>query len=455
MLFRSQKIEKQHLAIEETTARQANETRIALDLETIQTRAQARDEAFAIAIAKEQENLKKLPAGTARDQQIANINQLNKDRIAATEDYYTEVNDINIEGLALGIAIQETFGQKSTDLQKKQADATKALIEKQARERGELLLKLDNEFFALQDALARANFNKESTFGIADIKKFSTIRLELERQFEVEKARIQKEFGEKRNANIGDPEALKKIGEQEAAALKKAEIDSTTEINKARRQRILDYVNGIRDLIVGVAGILNNIAEASNRVLDKIIEERTKKIDKLNAKADAGQRISVQQLKKEEGRRETALAQQKQIADQQIAIAQAVATANAIAAIAQAASNPAGLGIGNLFLIAATIAALVAGYALAIEATSSAPIPSFGQGGIIDGKSHSEGGVMINAEGGEAVISKQNTKKYADPIQALIAGDFESYLGKHLSFAPYLPIRQRLYKYVIQRRRKY
>lgn len=44
---------------------------------------------------------------------------------------------------------------------------------------------------------------------------------------------------------------------------------------------------------------------------------------------------------------------------------------------------------------------------------------SYGKGGLINGKSHNEGGVAINAEGGEAVINKRSTAAFAPLLSAI------------------------------------
>ena len=52
-------------------------------------------------------------------------------------------------------------------------------------------------------------------------------------------------------------------------------------------------------------------------------------------------------------------------------------------------------------------AAAVAALAFAqVSAISGTPAPSYAMGGLIEGSSHSAGGVMINAEGGEFVMNK-------------------------------------------------
>jgi len=46
-------------------------------------------------------------------------------------------------------------------------------------------------------------------------------------------------------------------------------------------------------------------------------------------------------------------------------------------------------------------------------------MPKMGEGGWIDGKPHSRGGVMINAEGGEYVTNKKSAAKYAPILDAI------------------------------------
>ena len=61
----------------------------------------------------------------------------------------------------------------------------------------------------------------------------------------------------------------------------------------------------------------------------------------------------------------------------------------------------------NLILAGITAAAGAA----SIAAIVGTKIPSFGEGGEITGKSHGDGGTLINAEGGEFVMSRKSVKK--------------------------------------------
>ena len=50
---------------------------------------------------------------------------------------------------------------------------------------------------------------------------------------------------------------------------------------------------------------------------------------------------------------------------------------------------------------------------------ASKNIPKFEKGGIIKGKSHAQGGVPINAEGGEYMVNKHSTAKFRDLLEAI------------------------------------
>lgn len=47
------------------------------------------------------------------------------------------------------------------------------------------------------------------------------------------------------------------------------------------------------------------------------------------------------------------------------------------------------------------------------------PVPEFGDGGMIGGRSHAQGGTLINAEAGEAIINKRSTALFAPMLSAI------------------------------------
>lgn len=71
--------------------------------------------------------------------------------------------------------------------------------------------------------------------------------------------------------------------------------------------------------------------------------------------------------------------------------------------------------LGNPLMIA-TISALGAMQLASVIAT---PLPKLAKGGLIKGKSHAEGGVMLEAEGGEAIINKRSTAMYKELLSQI------------------------------------
>lgn len=72
----------------------------------------------------------------------------------------------------------------------------------------------------------------------------------------------------------------------------------------------------------------------------------------------------------------------------------------------------------------------VAEGAIEIGFIQSRKYPAFKEGGLIKGKSHSEGGVVIEAEGGEFVTKVSQTKKYRPLLDAINKDNVEAYLTR-------------------------
>ncbi len=106
--------------------------------------------------------------------------------------------------------------------------------------------------------------------------------------------------------------------------------------------------------------------------------------------------------------------------------------AEATAQIPIAALNAFTQTNGGIFIRTLAAAAATA-FALAkVIQLKKAPLPKFAKGGIIEGVSHGQGGVNIEAEGGEYIVNKKSVRKYRgyrniNPIEAINKGVFENY----------------------------
>jgi len=84
-------------------------------------------------------------------------------------------------------------------------------------------------------------------------------------------------------------------------------------------------------------------------------------------------------------------------------------------------------------ILAAITAALVAAEVAVIAAT---PVPAFAEGGYVDekglfvGRSHKQGGITIEAEGGEFITSKGMAKKYGHIVEAVNKGTIEKLIAE-------------------------
>lgn len=233
----------------------------------------------------------------------------------------------------------------------------------------------------LDDQLAnyREQFNKRTELDVASFEEAGEIKLESEldwweRYFEIED-RYNAELLRKRQ------ETAKMWGK---FAIEQAEVLSNTlftiDANRraAETNNLLDSLNTQRD------------AELSNKEL-----------------TDA-QRLQIEKRYQEQERR---LKQQAFEADRAAAIAQAIingalAVSKAWATVPPPANIPAAIAAG--VATAAQIAVI-----------QSTAIPKFEKGGLIDGKLHSQGGTIIEAEKGEYVINRHSTAEYYPVIDAI------------------------------------
>ncbi len=88
-----------------------------------------------------------------------------------------------------------------------------------------------------------------------------------------------------------------------------------------------------------------------------------------------------------------------------------------------------GLATLKAFVDLGPIAGALTGIAVAtqVSAIISEPLPQFEKGGLIQGKSHRQGGVIIEAEGNEFIVNKLQTPKHMDVLEHINKGSFEEY----------------------------
>ena len=185
-----------------------------------------------------------------------------------------------------------------------------------------------------------------------------------------------------------------------------------SEIDKLR-----EYIDELQEMYDKQEEITREHADALSAIEDELStargDRRQQLIDQLNAEM-AAQRASLAQQKKIEAQRKREEEKQKRLEHEQAVakkrMQEAQAYINMAMSISMAAVNSWPIpAIPMMALAAATGAAQIA-------AIKSQNIPSYGKGGLIEGKSHKQGGVKatlglqpIELEGNEYIIRKKTT----------------------------------------------
>ena len=176
--------------------------------------------------------------------------------------------------------------------------------------------------------------------------------------------------------------------------------DEMTEHNKAS---FFDYANATGDLFANLSQIQRNLNE--------------EELNNLAAQLERGQ-ITREEY---DAKRKEIMREQAE-SDKALAIFDA--TVNGASAIVNALNtDPTGILAG---IVGASVAAQIA-------AIASQPLPQFAEGGFINehgefvGRKHSQGGVKIEAEGGEFITAAKYAQPNKDILKAINSGSWEKY----------------------------
>lgn len=173
------------------------------------------------------------------------------------------------------------------------------------------------------------------------------------------------------------------------------------------------------------SGTVMNMASAATdlantlgqRELAKYTEQNTKKKDELDKRLAAGL-ISQEDYDKQVAELDAELAEKQKeqnikAAKRAKAIAIMEAVINMALGISKAVSENPMLGGLPGSAIAATMGAIQ------IATIAAEPLPTAGRGKLLKGKSHAQGGIPIEAEGGEAIINKRSTAMFRPILSAI------------------------------------
>ena len=204
-------------------------------------------------------------------------------------------------------------------------------------------------------------------------------------------------------------------------------LSSLSEIQSNQYDKMIEqqekYIEEYEKMLDKQKDITQEHASAVESIEDELStargDRRQQLIDQLNAEM-AAQRASLAQEKKIEKEKEKAEQKKKKLEhDQAVAkknMQLAQAAINMAMAISMAAVNSWPIPAIPMMALAA------AAGAAQIAAIQSQNIPSYGSGGVIQGKSHREGGVKVlggqaEVEGGEYITNKVTTAKNVELLE--------------------------------------
>lgn len=230
--------------------------------------------------------------------------------------------------------------------------------------------------------------NEKMLFLMQDVQK-----LERKGLGTVEEKTIKLKDQTKQNKEIVNDENLKK---KQQDSYYNSAIDlsnSLLEITNNLTQTEIDNQETIRD---------SKIKSLDDQLERGTINEKKYQSEKTKAEKKADQEIASLRLKQQE--------REKAVASFQAILKGGLATLQAFIELGPIAGALVGLSV------AAEVAAI-----------QSQPLPKFEKGGLIQGKSHRQGGVIIEAEGNEFIVNKLQTPKHMDVLEHINKGSFEEY----------------------------
>lgn len=206
---------------------------------------------------------------------------------------------------------------------------------------------------------------------------------------------------------------------------KRAELEQQlTELMRQEQERklemIMDYASQVGDLMSNTNQVLTNLGEQEVQDVETRNEKEKAALDKRLAGGLISQRQydqKVKQMDKELDAEKAAIARRQAIRERSAALfSVAMSTAQAIMKVW--AEVP--------VYLAPVMTALVAANGLAqTAAIISEPLPKARKGGRIEGASHEQGGVLVEAEGDERIVAAQPARAFPELLNLI------SYIGKH------------------------
>jgi hypothetical protein len=229
-----------------------------------------------------------------------------------------------------------------------------------------------------------------------------------------------------------DTSFSKTVMANQDAIIEKVKV--TAEERKAIEQELYSFLS---TTLSGIAQINTNISDKRIQETQEVNDAETYELQKqLDAKLITQEQYDQKkaELDKRSAEKEKEIKRRTFEANKQIMLIQTI-MATAQATIAALGSIP--YTTANIALAALTAAA----GAVQIAVITSQPTPKFAKGGKVDGRLHSQGGTLIEAERDEMIINRNDAMKNDKLLGAINSGKGQQFIFDHY-IAPALKAQQ-------------
>ena len=284
-----------------------------------------------------------------------------------------------------------------------------------------------------KDEIAKIDQQAKTDLAISNAE---FIKAENEKEYNAKKSNIDRELA--LSYTTADREyqlTLEKLELEKQAEIKKAQetgesidliekeyADKAVKANSDKLQRQTDEYIKYGESIANVFSAFSDLMKANEDAeLQKDTENNEAKKANLQERLDKGL-IDKKTFDKEVANSEKELdSKKKKIEREQAIRARVLSAFSIIASTAQAvigALAPPPTGLGPVAGIPFAIGAGAVG-AIQLATMLAAPLPKASKGTVLRGASHANGGIPIEAEGGEAIINKRSTSMFLPVLSAI------------------------------------
>lgn len=368
-------------------------------------------------ISAEEAALKYIDAEKKKDDSIKSLNQAKLNQIISSLQYELSLHRLKDEELIAGKK-QTAKQQHEAELLRIQQDKHEQIKEQKAKlaadpayqSEYERQVEMIRQKGRTLTAQANANWEEKERQ-----RKLSSSQTDLNNELSIAQGNIDREYELKLKGLEAQKAAELLAAEETGASIAlinekyaKQEQELATETTKKKFESIKQYaeaglnvLNGINELQKQIeAGQLQD-AEEKNTEKIKSLDEQLKQGLISQKKHDDLVAQSAQELDKKKRK----IAHDQAVREKELNIFKAIV--NTASAVIAALPN-----------VALSIAAGIAG-GIELATIIATPVPKASRGLLLRGPSHAQGGIPIEAEGGEAIINKRSTALFRPILSAI------------------------------------